>query len=112
MGVPPSSVNCLEGPFPLLTGDIRVPSPAAGMMTTTFMAGDKYTSPRRPVQTARLPLIALEYFDSERQVLLGIFPDGLHKLTRLDQHLVGVVIERRILKELAGRALPSLEAGA
>jgi hypothetical protein len=27
----------------LLTGAIRVPSPAAGMMTTTFMAGDKYT---------------------------------------------------------------------
>ena len=30
--------------FPLLvTGAMRVPSPAAGMMTTTFMAGDKYT---------------------------------------------------------------------
>jgi hypothetical protein len=46
IGVPASSVNCLEGCGFLLfesialgTGAIRVPSHAAGIMTTTFMAG-------------------------------------------------------------------------
>src|SRR5437764_188200 len=46
MGVPASSVNCLDGcaffaleSIALGTGAMRVPSPAAGMMTITFMAG-------------------------------------------------------------------------
>jgi hypothetical protein len=43
MGLPPSSVNCLEaaGFFVLdpAAGIIRVPRPAAGMMTNTFIAG-------------------------------------------------------------------------
>src|SRR4051812_1060277 len=51
MGASPSSVNCLEttaffgafffGPGPAM----RVPSPAAGMMTNTFIEGKKYTEP-------------------------------------------------------------------
>ena len=50
IGVPPSSENCLEGgAFFCLTlapadiGAMRVPRPAAGMITTTFIAGSKYT---------------------------------------------------------------------
>src|SRR3954471_20345168 len=49
MGASPSSVSCLEttaffgafyfGPGPAM----RVPSPAAGMMTNTFIEGRKYT---------------------------------------------------------------------
>src|SRR2546422_7600292 len=46
MGVPPSSVNCLEAacflPFALGADVMRVPRPAAGMITTTFIAGDQY----------------------------------------------------------------------
>src|SRR5579864_5008893 len=54
MGVPASSVNCLEGcaflSFVLGTGAIRVPKPAAGIMATTFMAGCQYTSDDSGVQ--------------------------------------------------------------
>src|SRR5437764_11227153 len=60
MGVPARSVNCFEGcgflPFavlPLGTGAMRVPSPAAGMMTMTFIAGCKYTDAERQIQIAR-----------------------------------------------------------
>src|SRR5207253_7907645 len=53
-GVPPSSVNCLEGPaffpFPLGGDAMRVPSPAAGIITTTFIGGDKYSEGGKPVQ--------------------------------------------------------------
>src|SRR5881275_3539298 len=59
MGVPARSVNCFEGcgflPFaalPLGTGAMRVPSPAAGMMTMTFIAGCKYTDAERQLQIA------------------------------------------------------------
>src|SRR5262252_10029153 len=51
IGVPLSSVNCFEGwdffSFASLateTGAIRVPNPAAGMITNTFIAGCQYTS--------------------------------------------------------------------
>src|ERR1035441_2195686 len=54
MGVPASSVNCLEGwgffvfaSRALGMGAIRVPRPAAGIITITFMAGGKYTRRRR-----------------------------------------------------------------
>src|SRR6266536_4477687 len=54
IGVPASSVNCFEGEdlfdfvsLALGSGAMRVPSPAAGMMTITFMAGCQYTSQRR-----------------------------------------------------------------
>src|SRR5579862_1233777 len=58
MGVPASSVNCFDGcgflDFASLpaarTGAMRVPSPAAGMMTITFMAGSQYTSANAGVQ--------------------------------------------------------------
>src|ERR1700680_2791845 len=54
MGVPPSSVNCLvaAGFFPLAPGadDMRVPKPAAGIITTTFIAGCKYTRAGASVQ--------------------------------------------------------------
>ena len=54
MGVPFSSVNCFEGDAPLLfarDGDaMRVPRPAAGMMTVTFMEGAQYTSGAEVVQ--------------------------------------------------------------
>ena len=56
--MPASSVNCLDAwdffaifaPKPLDMGLMRVPRPAAGMMTITFMAGCKYTSARVGVQ--------------------------------------------------------------
>src|ERR1700722_5407146 len=57
MGVPASSVNCLEGwgffvfaSRALGMGAMRVPRPAAGMITITFMAGCKYTSAEPGVQ--------------------------------------------------------------
>src|SRR6266851_6839576 len=59
IGVPPSSVNCFEGdafclPFaPADTGAMRVPRPAAGIMTITFIAGCKYTSGDQGVQMLR-----------------------------------------------------------
>src|SRR6266852_5592385 len=46
IGVPPNSENCLDAAGFLFlaseAGAMRVPRPAAGMMTTTFMAGCKY----------------------------------------------------------------------
>src|ERR1700730_16294965 len=48
---------------------------------------------------------ASEYFHVERQIFLGIFPDRLHQLSRLHQHLVAVVVERRILEQHSRRAL-------
>src|ERR1700689_167756 len=51
MGEPPRSLNCFEGcgffvfaSIALGMGAMRVPSPAAGIITITFMAGCKYTS--------------------------------------------------------------------
>src|SRR5262252_1702912 len=56
MGVPPSSVNCFEGGgfllFPLGTGAMRVPSPAAGIMTTTFMGRQVYEPHRAEFKSA------------------------------------------------------------
>src|SRR5579864_6304454 len=50
MGVPARSVNCFDGcgfrvfaSRALGMGAMRVPRPAAGIMTITFMAGCKYT---------------------------------------------------------------------
>ncbi len=52
--MPPSSVNCLEAegflPFALGANVMRVPRPAAGMMTTTFIAGCKYKGEGEGVQ--------------------------------------------------------------
>src|SRR5271170_4010214 len=54
MGVPPSSVNCLVVvgflPFALGAEAMRVPKPAAGMITNTFIAGCKYTRAGASVQ--------------------------------------------------------------
>src|SRR5579864_8725908 len=57
IGVPPSSVNCFDGGVffcrplaPPGIGAMRVPRPAAGMITMTFMAGCKYTSAAQGVQ--------------------------------------------------------------
>src|SRR5580700_4577921 len=48
IGVPASSANCLDGARFLVlareAGLMRVPRPAAGIITTTFMAGCQYTS--------------------------------------------------------------------
>ena len=56
IGTPPSSVNCLvdAGFLPLVRGAeaIRVPKPAAGTITITFIAGCKYTRARAAVQIA------------------------------------------------------------
>jgi hypothetical protein len=50
-------VNCLEGMVFLFFvpgwGAMRVPNPAAGMMTITFMAGCKYKAAWRPFQIVR-----------------------------------------------------------
>src|SRR5256885_7997898 len=58
IGTPSSSVNCLDGAdfFPLELGAeaIRVPRPAAGMMTTTFIEGDQYTAASVAVQIGGL----------------------------------------------------------
>jgi hypothetical protein len=47
IGVPPISENCFDAAgFLLLASDacaMRVPKPAAGIMTKTFIAGCKYT---------------------------------------------------------------------
>ena len=55
--MPPNSVNCFVGgdflclPLaPTGMGAMRVPSPAAGIITITFMAGCKYTSGEVGVQ--------------------------------------------------------------
>src|SRR5579864_1354405 len=57
MGVPASSVNCLDGCGFLVfasnalgMGAMRVPRPAAGIITITFMAGCKYTRAHAGVQ--------------------------------------------------------------
>src|SRR5712692_5925546 len=58
IGTPSSSVNCLDGAdfFPRALGAeaIRVPRPAAGMMTTTFIEGDQYTAASVAVQIGGL----------------------------------------------------------
>src|ERR1700677_4081656 len=54
IGTPPSSVNCLVAAgfllLPRESETIRVPKPAAGTITTTFIAGCKYTRGRASVQ--------------------------------------------------------------
>src|SRR5438128_1833781 len=59
MGMPPSSANCFEGagwPRLAAAADMRVPSPAAGMMTETFINREKEYSSRAaaysPVRSA------------------------------------------------------------
>ena len=48
MGTPPNSLNCLVGTFFLALvaeGDaMRVPNPAAGIITKTFIGGDQYST--------------------------------------------------------------------
>ncbi len=44
MGVPLISKNCFEGTPFLPAGAMRVPRPAAGMMTVTFIRGEKYNN--------------------------------------------------------------------
>src|SRR6267142_3517223 len=56
-----------------------------------------------PANPPRAPLVS-EYLYLEREVLLGIFPDRFDQLTRLEQRLVQVVVERWILEQPAGRA--------
>src|SRR5580704_18076807 len=54
IGTPPSSVNCLVAAgfllLPRESETIRVPKHAAGTITTTFIAGCKYTRGRASVQ--------------------------------------------------------------
>src|SRR6266853_1159958 len=50
-----------------------------------------------------------ENFHVERQIFLGVFPDRLHQLPRLHQHLVAVVVQLGILEQFAGRAFPLLQ---
>src|SRR6266481_7393893 len=51
-----------------------------------------------------------ENFHVERQIFLGVFPDRLHQLPRLHQHLVAVVVKRRILEQHPRRALAFFQA--
>src|ERR1051326_1038340 len=44
IGVPLISKNCFEGTPFLPAGAMRVPRPAAGMMTITFIRGEKYNN--------------------------------------------------------------------
>ena len=54
IGVPPISENCFDAAGFLLfaseAGVMRVPNPAAGMITTTFIAGCKYKARGAQVQ--------------------------------------------------------------
>src|ERR1700683_1303536 len=88
IGVPPSSVNCLEGDAlrlplaPTGTGTMRVPRPAAGMITTTFIAGSKYTGGGQGVQiqkqfTAEHPVTALGEDGQSPSYLRGAQSEGL-----------------------------------
>src|SRR5437868_6537585 len=54
MGTPSICVNCLAGPAP--GAAMRVPSPAAGMMTTTFIASSLHALTFR----AKEPLYVLQ----------------------------------------------------
>src|SRR5580693_1278139 len=79
IGVPPSSVNCFEGSAlfclpiaPTGIGPMRVPRPAAGMITNTFIAGSKYTSGSQGVQI-------LAHFSRSRSLRLRL---GLQKRVR------------------------------
>src|SRR5712692_784334 len=85
MGVPPSSVNCLEAegflPFALGANVMRVPRPAAGMITTTFIAGCKYTGGGRGVQIettagAAPALPFLRRFPQLNAIAVGIHDPG------------------------------------
>src|SRR5437870_5224892 len=59
-GVPPRSKNCLDAagflPFVSEAVDMRVPRPAAGMMTTTFIAACKYKRWEETVQMSQTAL--------------------------------------------------------
>src|SRR5579862_6917849 len=75
MGVPASWLNCFDGwgffvlaSMALGMGAMRVPSPAAGMITITFIAGCKYT--RRQRESSNQVLIAGEgtsFYRKERR---------------------------------------------
>lgn len=49
----------------------------------------------------------LKDFKVDGQIAFGIFTDRFHQASGFDQHLVCIVVERRILQELACRTLPS-----
>lgn len=65
IGTPPSSVNCLVDAGFLLwvrgAEAIRVPKPAAGTITITFIAGCKYTRVRAAVQIGPRGLIVFPH---------------------------------------------------
>src|SRR5690348_14022013 len=87
IGIPPNSVNCFEGcaffdrvSMALGTGAIRVPSPAAGMMTTTFMAGGQYTSAHAGVQMGSPKVKGLNHEGHEGSRRIFI-PKGFLRVT-------------------------------
>ena len=55
--------------------------------------------------------VALKQFEVNGQILLRILADRLHKVARLYQHLVGIVIKAWVLEELASATFALVELG-
>src|SRR5208282_6259952 len=68
MGTPPNSLNCLVGDFLLdfaaEGGAMRVPRPAAGTMTNTFIRGDQYSTGIEFSTSPRLAVVSVQHLSS------------------------------------------------
>ncbi len=63
----------------------------------------------RPFKTNGPAGTDLEEFQVDGQIVLGILADGLDQVARFHQQVVSIVVQGRVLQELAGRALAFVE---
>src|ERR1035441_6168287 len=94
MGVPARSLNCFEGcgflvlaSMALGMGAMRVPRPAAGIMTITFIAGCKYTSARGGSSNPRT-FRGMPHHHSRHTMSEVSWGDLLHAVCKRDRSLV------------------------
>src|SRR5579871_5023349 len=51
----------------------------------------------------------LKHAETDREIFLGIFTDRFDQVPRFDQHLVGIVVKRRVFEQLAGAAFSGFQ---
>src|SRR5438874_5560404 len=67
---------------------------------------------RRETRNQKREAGSSKQLEMNGQILLGIFPNGLHQMPRLHHQLIGVVIDALVVEQLAYRALALVHLGA
>ena len=97
MGVPASSVNCFEGAdfFPgAVSGAMRVPRPAAGIMTNTFTGRSVYERKAQLVQSGWFVLEFWQDHDSCNLVLVKLRRKFFSELLRRNSRFLNKLAYR------------------